>query len=72
MPDFYFDALNHHVIHIERTEAEVKELFENYLKTTKTADFTMFCVFLAQKGVVFYYYSQKNPETFIKIESGVN
>ncbi len=24
MPDFYFEALNHHIIHIERTEDEVK------------------------------------------------
>jgi len=68
MPDYYFEVLNHHIISINLREPELRKLWQKYLAQTKMPDFTMWCVFLAQAGITFFYYATTKPETFVRID----
>jgi hypothetical protein len=58
MTECYFEKLNHHIIHIDTNEAEIRVLWDKYLEKChekkEEPDFTMWCVFLAKNGIRFY------------------
>lgn len=72
MTEYYFEKLNHHIIHIDTTEAEVRALWNEYLAGTTTPDFIMWCVFLSKHGIVFYFiqdvaYLEKVKNSVVKV-----